>query len=195
MSLDVTGRASQPATEGAPGVSRPAGRWRLYARRFRRHRSAMAGLVVLVLLVLVALLGSIATPYTYTDVDFTALTQPPSPDHLLGTNAAGNDTYAQAVHGLGRSLVIGLVELVIGMVKLVDGWLELVPGIVVFVTGAVSLVALSPDKLAAGTVEFVHRGAILRAMALRTGAIGPLSGMPVPFMPQPAWKHGETVWM
>ena len=37
-----------------------------------------------------------------------ALTVPPSPDHIFGTNNAGNDTFAQAVHGLQRSLVIAV---------------------------------------------------------------------------------------
>jgi len=64
--------------------------------------------VVLAGLVGFATLGGLFTDYTHTDVDFTALTSPPSPEHAFGTNAAGNDTYAQAVHGLQRSLVIAL---------------------------------------------------------------------------------------
>jgi peptide/nickel transport system permease protein len=58
--------------------------------------------------VLFALLGGEFTPYSYSDVDFAALTVPPSPDHIFGTNNAGNDTFAQAVHGLRRSLVIAV---------------------------------------------------------------------------------------
>ena len=73
-----------------------------------RNRGAVLGVAVLALLVLFAVLGSLFTPYTYTDVDFADLTTPPSPGHPFGTNAAGNDTYAQAVHGLQRSLVIAL---------------------------------------------------------------------------------------
>ena len=83
-------------------------RRRLYLRRFLRNRGAVVGLAVLALLVLFALLGPLLTPYTHTDVDFVNLTSPPSPEHPFGTNAAGNDTYAQAVHGLQRSLVIAL---------------------------------------------------------------------------------------
>jgi peptide/nickel transport system permease protein len=83
-------------------------RRRLYLRRFRRNRGAMVGMAVLALLILYALFGSLLTSYTYTDVDFANLSVPPSPEHLFGTNGAGNDTYAQAVHGLQRSLVIAL---------------------------------------------------------------------------------------
>ena len=84
-------------------------RRRLYLRRFLRNRGAVVGLAVLALLVLFALFGSLLTTYTYTDVDFASLSSAPSPEHLFGTNGAGNDTYAQAVHGLQRSLVIALV--------------------------------------------------------------------------------------
>jgi peptide/nickel transport system permease protein len=83
-------------------------RRRLYLRRFLRSKGAVAGLVILALLVLFALLGGLFTPYSYSDVDFAALTVPPSPDHIFGTDNAGNDTFAQAVHGLQRSLVIAV---------------------------------------------------------------------------------------
>lgn len=98
-----------PVTELAPVARRTgSGRGRLYLRRFRRSRGAMVGAVILAGLVAFAALGGLATAYTHTDVDFTALTAAPSPSHVLGTNPAGNDTYAQAVHGLQRSLVIAL---------------------------------------------------------------------------------------
>lgn len=88
--------------------TRRLSRRRLYLRRFLRNRGAAAGLVILGLLVLFALFGSLFTSYDYTDVDFTNLTAPPSPQHWFGTNGAGNDTFAQAVHGLQRSLVIAI---------------------------------------------------------------------------------------
>jgi peptide/nickel transport system permease protein len=81
-------------------------RHRLYARRFLRNRGAVGGVVILGLLVLFAVIGPVVTPFSHTDVDFTSLTTPPSPEHPFGTNGAGNDTFAQAAHGLQRSLVI-----------------------------------------------------------------------------------------
>jgi peptide/nickel transport system permease protein len=87
---------------------RSSSRGRLYLRRFLRNRGAVAGAVILALLILFALFGGLLTPYDHTDVDFTALTQPPTPEHVFGTNASGNDTYAQVVHGLQRSLVIAI---------------------------------------------------------------------------------------
>jgi peptide/nickel transport system permease protein len=102
--------ASAPSEIEERGTRRThVSRRRLYVRRFLRNRGAVVGLAVLALLVLFALFGSLLTTYTYTDVDFANLSSAPSAEHLFGTNGAGNDTYAQAVHGLQRSLVIALV--------------------------------------------------------------------------------------
>jgi peptide/nickel transport system permease protein len=115
MTLQVPGApsAAGPVRDDAGGgaartSTRRLTRRRLYLRRFLRNRGAVAGLVILGLLLLFALFGGLVSPYDYTDVDFTALTQRPSPEHWFGTNPAGNDTYTQAVHGLQRSLVIAL---------------------------------------------------------------------------------------
>jgi peptide/nickel transport system permease protein len=104
----VVDGASVPSDVDGRSGRRRLSRRRLYLRRFLRNRGAVVGVAVLALLVLFAVLGSLFTSYTYTDVDFADLTTPPSPGHPFGTNAAGNDTYAQAVHGLQRSLVIAL---------------------------------------------------------------------------------------
>ncbi|MEW2514493.1 ABC transporter permease [Streptomyces sp. NPDC046870] len=90
------------------GPAARAGGGRLYLRRFARNRPALFGVVLLVLLVLFSVGGGRLTHFSYTDVDFTALTQPPGGTHYFGTNQGGNDVYAEAVHGLQRSLVIAV---------------------------------------------------------------------------------------
>ncbi len=47
-------------------------------------------------------------PYSYTDLDYYALQQPPSPDHWFGTNALGQDLLAQTLRGMQKSLLIGV---------------------------------------------------------------------------------------
>lgn len=106
--------ASPTSTTPEPDRADPAvrarriGRSRLYARRFSRNRGAMAGVALLALLVSFSVLGDLFTHLTFTDTDFAALTQPPSAVHYFGTNQGGNDVYAEAVHGLRRSLVIAV---------------------------------------------------------------------------------------
>jgi peptide/nickel transport system permease protein len=111
---DLSAGVADPASALTPAEQRAAryqrlSRPRLYARRFLRNRGAVAGVVVLGVLVLFAVVGPVVTPYSHTDVDFTSLTMPPSAEHPFGTNGAGNDTFAQAAHGLQRSLVIAFV--------------------------------------------------------------------------------------
>lgn len=99
-------------TDGAGGPAasrrRSGGRTALLWRRYRRNTSAVVGVVIFALMMLFTLVGGWLTPYAHTDVDFAALTQAPSLEHPLGTTAGGNDVYAQAVHGLQRSVIIAV---------------------------------------------------------------------------------------
>ncbi|MEW2544406.1 ABC transporter permease [Streptomyces sp. NPDC047002] len=105
----------RPARTGAPaaGKTGPGGRrlspFKLYMRRFARNKAALGGLLLFALLVFFAVFGRFLTHWNYSEADFAALTVAPGTGgHLLGTNGAGNDVYAQLVHGLGRSLVIAV---------------------------------------------------------------------------------------
>lgn len=89
--------------------TRPAGRAAVVLRRFARNRGALAGAVVLVLLFLLAFAGPLLTHWSHTDIDYTALRKPPSARHWWGTNGIGQDVFAQTVHGLQKSLLIGLL--------------------------------------------------------------------------------------
>jgi glutathione transport system permease protein len=81
----------------------------LIVRRFCRNKPALAGLIVFALLALFAVVGPYVGRWSYTDLDFLALKQPPSGAHWLGTDVVGADMFALAVRGLGRSLMIGLI--------------------------------------------------------------------------------------
>ncbi len=81
----------------------------LIARRYARSKSAVAGLVLFALLVLLAVAGPFLTKWSYDDLDFLALKQPPGAAHWLGTDIVGADMFALSVRGLGRSLLIGLI--------------------------------------------------------------------------------------
>jgi peptide/nickel transport system permease protein len=75
-------------------------------RRFRRHRLAMAGVVIIGLLVVASLLGSTEAALTQ---NLQAMNQPPSADHLLGTDRIGRDILARTLVGGRISLSVGLV--------------------------------------------------------------------------------------
>ncbi len=94
--------AAQDAT--IKGRSRLA----LYRRRFFRNKMAVVGLVIFGFLVFMSLFGGFFTQWDYRQPDFMNIATGPSPEHWFGTTDAGNDLFAQTVHGLGRSLMIAV---------------------------------------------------------------------------------------
>lgn len=117
-SAAATTTAAEPAASPTPpapkGVDGPApepdaGRARVVLRRFLRHRSATAGAVVIVLLFLFAFVGPHLTHWSYQDVDYTSIRSAPGARHWWGTNAIGQDVFAQTARGMQKSLLIGLL--------------------------------------------------------------------------------------
>jgi peptide/nickel transport system permease protein len=118
----------------------------LGVRRFRKHRMAMFGLGLLILLVLyVCFAGLISHGYctpinqelrgeAWANCNDTSLKlQPPSADHIFGTDVIGRDILARTVYGGQISLLIGIsaaiVEVVLGAIigsvaAYYGGWID-----------------------------------------------------------------------
>jgi oligopeptide transport system permease protein len=114
------GVVAEPSVIGAtPAVERPVGvltqrvrstgLWQEALRRLLRSRLATVSAVLLALLVLVAVFAPFVAPYDYTAQDYTALTQPPSRAHWLGTDDLGRDILSRLIFGARISLAVGLV--------------------------------------------------------------------------------------
>ena len=89
-------------------TSRFASRRTLVLRRFLRNKPAVGSLIVLVVLFAGCYLLPSLLPYSYTDLDYTALQQPPTARHWFGTNGLGQDLFAQTLRGMQKSLLIGV---------------------------------------------------------------------------------------
>jgi peptide/nickel transport system permease protein len=129
--------------DGTKANSRRGSRMGLYRRRFMRNIPADVGLVIFVLLVLAALFGGRFTKWGYTDIDFTALTTPPSGTHWFGTNGTGLDVYAMTMHGLGRSLIIGVSVSLLTIL------------IASFLGALAAYLGRTPEKVILGIVNFL----------------------------------------
>ncbi|MBN2148769.1 MAG: ABC transporter permease [Anaerolineales bacterium] len=109
--------------------------------RFRRHPGAMAGMLVFVLLVLLVILAPLS-PYDPNLSNLADRFQPPSRQHLLGTDGLGRDLLTRILYGGQISLTVGLlvvaVTLSIGvtvgaLAGYFGGWLD---GILMRITDA-----------------------------------------------------------
>lgn len=108
--------ASAPLSQPGPALPVPPARQRRSRRlvkRFLRRRLSVFGLVVLVLIVALALFAPLfGDPGAN---DFSAVLQPPSAQHLLGTDDLGRDTLARIAHGARVSMQAGVLATLLAM--------------------------------------------------------------------------------
>jgi peptide/nickel transport system permease protein len=107
MSEPITTDTATTAKSGVD-VAGFASRRTLVLRRFLRNRPAVASLVLLALMFISCYALPPLLPYSYSDLDYFALQQPPTIDHWFGTNALGQDLLAQTLRGMQKSMLIGV---------------------------------------------------------------------------------------
>ena len=99
------------ATEASSFELAPAeSRFRMVARRFMRHRLAMAGLITLLLLAIAVYIGPFLSPYSFDGNDLAHASQwVPSWHHWLGTDELGRDVLTRLLYAGRISLSVGLL--------------------------------------------------------------------------------------
>ena len=107
---------SATAAKSGLDAQKFASRRTLVWRRFLRNKPAVVALVLLVLLFVGCYALPPLLPYSYTDLDYYALQQPPSADHWFGTNALGQDLLALTLRGMQKSMLIGVCVALISTV-------------------------------------------------------------------------------
>ena len=83
--------------------------WRA-ARRFARHRLAMAGLVVIAIFVIAALLAPWIAPYDPIATSWSRIRKPPSELFWFGTDENGRDVFSRVLWGARASLMAGVIS-------------------------------------------------------------------------------------
>jgi len=107
MTEPITTESATSAKSGLD-AAKFASRRTLVWRRFLRNRPAVVALAVLVLFFVGCYALPPLLPYSYTDLDYYALQQPPSAKHWFGTNAIGQDLLALTLRGMQKSMLIGV---------------------------------------------------------------------------------------
>lgn len=84
-------------------------------RRLQRNRVAMLGLFTIAFLVVVAASADFIAPFGYDQYGFET-SQPPSSEHLLGTDDLGRDVLSRLIYGSRISLMAGIVSQALALV-------------------------------------------------------------------------------
>jgi oligopeptide transport system permease protein len=77
-------------------------------RRFRRNRTAFVGLIIASFLLFVAVFAPLIAPAPYDYAVISDVLQPPSAQHLLGTDEVGRDLLSRLIYGARTSMSVGL---------------------------------------------------------------------------------------
>jgi len=83
--------------------------WKRLWSRFSKNRLAVAGGVVVIILFLIAIFAELISPYDPEEIDRRHILEPPSSEHLLGTDDLGRDILSRMIYGSRISLSVGFV--------------------------------------------------------------------------------------
>ncbi|MFF2276928.1 ABC transporter permease [Agromyces sp. NPDC058126] len=120
--------------ESAPKGSRPGpNMWKRMGASFSMFRNgkSLTGLAILGFFTVLAVFGDLIAPYGPLEKDYSALKQPPSPAHWLGTTHMGEDVLSQIIYGTRGVLVVGflagviatLIAIIVGVTSgMLGGW-------------------------------------------------------------------------
>ena len=95
-------------------------------RRRRVNGLLVAALVWIAVIALAAILADVLPIMSPTDMDMLGKREPPSAEHLLGTDQLGRDMLSRLIYGARISLTVGLLAPVVGLV--VGGALGMMAG-------------------------------------------------------------------
>ena len=101
-----------------PKVKKQRSQWSEAWHRLKKNKGAMVGLTVVVILALIALFSGVILDYD-TDVigvNTAERLQPPSAQHIMGTDEYGRDIFCRVLYGTRYSLSVGVVAVAIALV-------------------------------------------------------------------------------
>lgn len=112
----VAEAASAAQMPDASGKRRASSYWAVSWNIFKKNKLGVFCLAVVILLVLVAIFAPLLAPYDPDAQELTNMLQPPSAEHLLGTDEYGRDILSRVIYGCRVSLSVGVVSQVIALV-------------------------------------------------------------------------------
>lgn len=79
-------------------------------RRLRKNKVAMVGGVIILIFVIAAVFAPLIAPYSYEEMDPSAILSGPSRAHIFGTDNLGRDLFSRLLYGARFSLSLGFLS-------------------------------------------------------------------------------------
>jgi peptide/nickel transport system permease protein len=98
------------------GAASALHRGRRFVGRVLETRLVGTGLAILAIVAICAIFAPVLAPYDPLAQDYLALTEPPSAEHLLGTDDLGRDVLSRIIYGSRVSLLVGVIAVGIAVV-------------------------------------------------------------------------------
>ncbi len=106
-----------------------------FTSRILRDKLAVAGLIIVLSFFVLSLLTPYIAPYDPNIIDVDNILEPPSSEHLFGTDDLGRDVFTRMLYGAGISLKVGFVA--VGIAVLIGvilgsiagyygGWIDII---------------------------------------------------------------------
>ena len=92
------------------------GLWRDAFRRLLRNGPAVVGLVLISIFVFTAIFAPVIAPYGPLQGSLADRLQPPSPQHIMGTDLQGRDEYSRILYGAQVSLVVAVGSVIMALI-------------------------------------------------------------------------------
>lgn len=89
--------------------------WGQTIKRLLENRTATFGLIIFLLIILIAILAPLIAPYSYEEIDLTAIGSGPTWKHLLGCDRLGRDMLTRILYGARYSLGLGICSAFLGL--------------------------------------------------------------------------------
>ena len=91
-----------------PQMRPPRTQTQIIWHKFRRHKAAVISGIVLIVMIIVCFGAPWIAPYEFDAIDLRNTRQPPSLDHLMGTDDLGRDAFTRLLYGGRISLTVGI---------------------------------------------------------------------------------------
>lgn len=90
--------------------------WKLYIKKFLRNKLAVGGIIIILLLLVAAVFAPLISTHNPIEGNIIERLQPPSQNHLLGTDEMGRDLFSRMIYGARISISVGIVAVGISVI-------------------------------------------------------------------------------